>query len=264
MARTAARAASVAERQAARAAQKKYGKASLEKLKGKTFKSSADPRKKAKKMRLKTDRNGVPITGGIIDDSDDGPAAAAEVDGAAGKKPRAKPNWSAPTRQKRAIKREVNRSIKKPVFPYTTFKRMVKRMLPGGYLLSDNAVRALREVSEAHCIEALECARYVAETMHQKTVRRPHLRAVALVTNKMQTPTPLPGEIDETLATPTDLGIMPATTTVVVRAASSTAEPTVEIGAGADEASEAGSTDMLVEGDDEAEADAEADGEDSN
>ncbi len=264
MARTAARAASVAERQAARAAQKKYGKASLEKLKGKTFKSSADPRKKAKKMRLKTDGNGVPITGGIVNESEDGPAAA-DVDGAAGKKPRAKPNWSAPTRQKRAIKREINRSVKKPAMNYATFKRMVKRMLPGGYLLSDNAVRALREVAEAHCIEALECARYVAETMHQKTVKRPHLRAVALITNKMQTPTPLPGEIEETLATPTDLGIMPATTVVVrasVPAASSVAEPTVEIGAGADEASEAGSTDMLVEEDDEADAEVEA--EDSN
>lgn len=219
MARTAAKAASVEERKAARAAQKKYGKASLEKLKGRKFKPSVE----RKRSKVKADANGVPITGGI---------AGGDADGAAEKKARAKPNWSAPTRQKRAINREIKNSMKKPVFPYVTFKRMVKRMLPGGYLLSDNAVRALREVSEAHCIEALECARYVAETMGQKTVRRPHLQAVAAITNKMQTPTPLPHVIEDSLATPTDLGIMPASAVRAAPVATTVAEPTVEIGGG--------------------------------
>ena len=218
MARTAAKAASVEERRAARAAQKKYGKASLQKLKGKKFKPSAV----RKRPQVKADANGVPITGGIASD---------DADASGEKKTRAKPNWSATTRQKRAINREIKTSYKKSAMPYRTFKRMVKGMLPGGYLLSDNAVMALLEVAEAHASEALECARYVAETMGQKTVRRPHLQAVAAITNKMQTPTPLPHVIEETLATPTDLGIMPAGVRTAP-VATTAAEPTVEIGGG--------------------------------
>ena len=140
--------ASVEERRAARAAEKKYG----EKIRR---------RKQSKPERVKE------------------------------MKPRKPVRWKWRTVAKREIRREIKNSSKKPAIPRAAIERLIRQCAPG-FQFEQGAMAQLRAAAEAHVVNALEAARFVADGEGVPTLDARHMHVVAAITNKMTTPTPLP------------------------------------------------------------------------
>ena len=115
------------------------------------------------------------------------------------KAPRKKPRWKWRTVANRQIREQVRRSGKgKAAIPRAAMERLVRQFAPG-YQFEKDAIKALIEVAEAHAVDALEAANIIAIAEKVPTVQRRHMQTVALVTNKLPTPTPLPDVIDDAM-----------------------------------------------------------------
>lgn len=197
MARTAQAVASTEERRAARAAEKRHGDKSRAKLA--KLKQKQKQKQKPKLAGSAKRKSGTPQK---LDDAAMKTEGEAELSGlpdaAGGRKP---PKWKWSTTAKREIKKEMRSSINKRAIPRARFRKMVRQMVPG-YRVSKNALSALMEACEAHVVEALESARYIADGEQVPTVKRRHLQLVAMVRGKMTTPTPLPRDIEDALSRP--------------------------------------------------------------
>lgn len=223
MARTAQAVASTEERRAARAAEKRHGDKSRAKMAKQ--KLAQKQKQKAKlagsaKRKSGTPQKRVVAAGNVKTEGE------AELSGlpeaAVGRKP---PKWKWSTTAKREIKKEMRSSINKRAIPRARFRKMVRQMVPG-YRVSKNALSALMEACEAHVVEALESARYIADGEQVPTVKRRHLQLVAMVRGKMTTPTPLPREIEEAMSRPIEaVAVAPVG---VVRRAAPPAPPPVQ------------------------------------
>lgn len=147
-------------------------------------------------------------------------------------KPRKPIRWKWRTVAKREIRREIKNSSKKPAIPRAAIERLIREYAPG-FQFEQDAMAQLRAAAEAHVVNALEAARFVADGEGVPTLDARHMHVVAAITNKMTTPTPLPEEY-----------------TIERRKAvhTSVAEPTVEIGAPPEaevDAASPGDTDMF-------------------
>ena len=177
MARTSKAVASTEERQAARAAQKKYGAELQNKLKLK-LKSKARRKQEHPKQRK-------PI------------------------------RWKWRTVARREIRREIRNSSKKPAMPRAAIERVIRELAPG-YQFEQAAMAQLRSAAEAHVVSALEAARFVADAEQVPTLDVRHMQVVAAITNKMTTPTPLPDDITSAMRVPELAASEAAESTVVI------------------------------------------------
>ena len=87
--------------------------------------------------------------------------------------------------------------------PRAAIERVIRDLAPG-YQFEQEAMAQLRAAAEAHIVSALEAARFVADAERVPTLDVRHMHVVAAVTNKMTTPTPLPWDVENALASSTN------------------------------------------------------------
>ena len=124
-----------------------------------------------------------------------------DISDAAAQSPRQrkKPRFTWRTIANRECKRELRKSSKgKLAIPRAAMQRLVRQFAPG-YQFEREAIKALCEVAENYAVDALEAANILAMSENVPTVQRRHMQTVAIITNKLPSPTPLPEAIEKAL-----------------------------------------------------------------